>query len=58
MHKRLVVLALATVLALTAAVPAFAEGAAPPAPPGCAVAVAHTAGTPGAAAVAAHCPTP
>lgn len=57
MHKRMLVLAMAMLLALTSAVPAFAEGA-PPAPPGCAVAAAHTAGTPGAADVAAHCPTP
>ena len=55
MHKRMLVLALTMLLALTTAVPAFAEG--PPAtPPGCAVAAAQTAGTPGAAAVAAHCP--
>jgi len=55
MHKRMLVLVMAMLLALTTAVPAFAEG--PPAtPPGCAVAAAQTVGTPGAAAVAAHCP--
>jgi hypothetical protein len=59
MQRRLLVLALATVLALTAAVPAFAEGAAPVAP-GCTTAIAATSGNPaaatGTAAVAAHCP--
>jgi hypothetical protein len=58
MHKRMLALAVAMVLALTAAVPAFAEGAAPATPPGCAVAEAQTAGTPGFAAVTAHCGIP
>jgi hypothetical protein len=54
MSKFCAVLGVFGALALPSA--AFAVPGPPPAPPGCATAAAHTAGTPGFAAVDAHCP--
>ena len=58
MRRRVAVLTMGALVTLATAVPVLAEDAPPPAPPGCARALAETTvqGAPGAVAVAAHCP--